>query len=241
MTLQNTNQILPSGVAQPAEPEELKEDQSVQISINPEVLLALEKERLSIDQLFILIALHQERIGLLDIYDKKNENKKVLKLEYQDLYIHGFLQETETNQLYELSDRGKEFVEFITGFFEKPEEGDSNIKPLCEEFLQIFPKIKLPSGSYARVSIVEIEKKMKNFIKVFKPVFKKEYGFVLTHDDILQATRTYVSRYASKGYMFMQNSAYFIQKKDKSSLADEILAIKTNTPGEVLDKFTKVL
>ena len=175
-----------------------------------------------------MLAMYDETIGLLDLYDVNNTDKEVLILQYQDLYIHGFIEDDEGHSLYRISDKGKLFVESVRPLFknEEREEKENNLKELCKQYLELFPKIKLPSGKYARSNIVEIEKKMKIFLSTYRPRFKKDYGFMLTDEDILIATKGYIARYAKENYRFMVTSSYFIQKNEKSALADEIGAIK---------------
>lgn len=175
-----------------------------------------------------MLAMYDENIALLDLYDDENTNKEVLILQYQDLYIHGFIEEDDGHSLYRITDKGRLFIESIRPLFknQEREEKEGNLKDLCKKYLELFPKIKLPSGKYARSNIVEIEKKMKTFLNTYKSSFKKEYGFILTDEDILIATKGYIARYAKDNYRFMVTSSYFIQKNEKSALADEIGAIK---------------
>lgn len=202
-------------------------DQNVIILINKPILKVLRTERLDINQLFILLSLYEDFIGLLDYYDKDSQDKKIILLEYQDLEIHGFLKEG-TNTLYELTEKGKLFVEDIKPLINSIEvvkENNKSVGKLSEEFLLCFPKIKLPSGKYARVSIVEIEKKFAAWFKLYKPMFKSQ-GIIITNEIILKATKQYIARYEKDNYRFMVTSSYFIQKNEKSALADEILAIE---------------
>ncbi len=204
-------------------------DSQVGLLINSKVLAILKKERMDINQLFIMLALYNDYIELLDIYDNESTSKKVLIMEYQDLQIHGFIQSCKENKMFEITEKGKAFVEEIKPLLEPTEEETENaakLRELCEKYLLIFPKIKLPSNKYARVNVLEIEKKMKTWLRTYRPFFKKNYKFKLTHEDILNATSAYVGRYVKTGYLYMATSSYFIQKDEKSALADEILAMK---------------
>lgn len=244
MTLPNANKVIPLGVSY-AEITVKEETQHTHIVINPEVLTILKKETVTISELFVLLSLYHERITLLDIYDTDSTSGKILLYEYQRLLIHGFIQhpDGDSNILYELTNKGKEFVETISPHFELPEDEkqtETALKKLVTEYIEIWPNIKLPSNTHARATSVEVEKRLKSFLKVYKPVFLKDYGFKLTSEDILQATRLYVSRFEKTAYLYMANSAYFIQKKEKSALADEIVAMKNGTNNEGgVDKYTK--
>jgi hypothetical protein len=67
---------------------------------------------------------------------------------------------------------------------------------------------------------------MKVWLKINKPMFKKEYEIKITDQDILDVTKAYIDRYAKNGYKFMVTSSYFIQKNEKSVLSDELIATK---------------
>lgn len=211
------------------------EEQQVNIPIvlNKTILGLLRKYDVNINQLFVLIALYEDAYKLLDEYDQDFTNTKVLVEDYQYLQMHGFIkQASEGDTVYTLDEKGKSFVENIRVLFEIPDEEkqvEASMKKLCQDYLELWPKIKLPSGVYARVSSVEIEKKMRSFFKTYRLPFKKDYDIKLTPEDVLAATKAYIARYAGKKWMYMVNSSYFIQKKEKSALADEILAIKQGT------------
>lgn len=244
MTLPDISTALPSGLSTTENEVVEKEHQNIHIVLNPEVILCIQKESITINELFILLGLYHEKIPLLDIYDSKSTNSRILLYEYQRLFIHGYLKQGTETTLYELSDKGKAFVETVSPLFEldlDQKESDAQLKKLAHDYLELWPKIKLPSGSYARVSVVEIEKKIKSFFKSYKAMFWKEYGFRLTTDEVLQATKQYIARFEKTGYMYMANSSYFIQKKEKSVLADELIAIKNGLTESSVDKYTKRL
>lgn len=245
MTLTTTNSILPPGISQESPTEDSKELQTVFITVNDKVLELLKEEDLDINQLFIMLAMDENKIPLLDKYDNNNEKKKVLILEYQDLQIHGFLAASgpESTVMFDITDKGREFVCLIKGYFddqEEEKESAAELRKLAADYLEVFPKIKLPSGKYARVASPEIEKKLSTFKKKYKPYFKKSFDTQLTNEEILQATKNYVNRYAKTGYLYMVTSSYFIQKNEKSALADELIAIRQGLT-QVKDKFEKQL
>jgi hypothetical protein len=208
--------------------EEKLENQRVFMLVTPQLLKILAGEKMDINQLFILLAMHDDYISLLDIYDKNSTRTRVMLMDYQTLVLHGFIRDSDSVKLYDLTEKGKSFLEKVLPLMEVAEEEkitEAAIKQLCQDYLMLFPKIKLPSGKYARVSSVEIEKKMKAWLRTYGPMFKKE-GLKITGEHILTATKNYITRYAKDGYKFMVTSSYFIQKNEKSALADEILAIK---------------
>ena len=148
--------------------------EKIHLIINKNVLIELKKERVTVSQLFILFSAYNNATELLDIYDNRTTDDQVLIFDYQGLLIHGFLTESSKGFLFEISEKGKEFVEKIHSMmdFTQDSQDEMNIKKLCQDYLELWPKIKLPSQKYARVSILEIEKKMKTWLKVNKPSFK---------------------------------------------------------------------
>ena len=77
---------------------------------------------------------------------------------------------------------------------------------------EIFPPGSSTTGYRFRGAKLEGLKKMTKFVDT--------YDF--TREEIFQATKNYVDKFAMKGYMYMQQAHYFIDKKDSgSSLAAE--------------------
>ncbi len=147
----------------------------INLEINIPVLQKIKKERININQLFILFACHQGAINLLDIYDNKSTDQEVLIFDYQDLLIHGYLSEGESH-LYKITEAGKDLVEDIMELMKGPEaEKETNVSALCSTYLLLWPKIKLPSNTYARGSQPDIEKKMKSWLRVYKPFLLSYY------------------------------------------------------------------
>ena len=211
----------------------------INLTINSEVLYRIKREKVNINQLFVLFACYQEALNLLDMYDDSTTNMEVLVFDYQDLMIHGFLADASTEQgisLYKLTEAGKELVEELIELMGPSDEAEQikGLKDFCRTYRELWPNIKLPSNVYARASAPDIEKKMKSWFRVYRPYFKKEYGIKLTEQDILDATKSYIARFSKDGYKFMANSLYFIHKNDKSSLAEELLAIKTGVEKTVV-------
>lgn len=215
------------------------------ISISEDVLKRMKEAKININQLFILSALYNEGTNLLDIYDDNRKNQEVLILDYQDLIIHGFLSEADI-KMYNLTERGHSLIQELEILMKveqaKPEEVKSDIRKLSQQYLDLFPRVKLPSNQYARASVIEIEKKLSSWLKINKPMFKVEYNHVLKDEDILTATKNYVDRYAKTGYRFMKTSAYFIKKDNSSALTDELIALIQGVDKEDnINKFEKQL
>jgi hypothetical protein len=83
-----------------------------------------------------------------------------------------------------------------------------------DQYREIFPKGKLPSGVPAR-----------NNVKILTENFRwffSEYDY--TWEEIMKATKMYVNEYRQNNYMYMQNSQYFISKQDKHKVKTSKLA-----------------
>lgn len=82
---------------------------------------------------------------------------------------------------------------------------------------EIFPTGSNNSGYRYRGNRLEGLKKMTKFVD--------QYDF--TKEEIFQATKNYVDKFAIRGYAYMQQAHYFIEKKDSgSSLASECEGVR---------------
>jgi len=83
-----------------------------------------------------------------------------------------------------------------------------------DQYRDIFPKGKLPSGVPAR-----------NNVKILTENFRwffSEYDY--SWEEIIKATKMYVNEYQRNNYVYMQNSQYFISKQDKHKVKTSKLA-----------------
>jgi len=96
-------------------------------------------------------------------------------------------------------------------------ESKSDVDSWIEEWRNIFPEGINNLGYRYRGSKSECLKKMIKFVTHYK--FSKE--------EIFEATRRYVERFSTRGFMYMEQAHYFIEKKDRgSSLATECESLK---------------
>lgn len=84
---------------------------------------------------------------------------------------------------------------------------DSIDEDFLVQYRELFPKKKLPSGSYARVDIKDLRQAFKKFFK----------NYSYSKDTVLQATKNYINEYSNKDFMYMKNSYFFIDKKGEPS------------------------
>ncbi len=103
---------------------------------------------------------------------------------------------------YAMTEEGKIVLKKVEALFqekiveEKPVISDDFIG----QYLELFPKGKLPSGKSARVNRRDIEKAFKWFFQNY------EYSW----ETILKATAYYVDSFEKQKFMYMRNSQYFI-------------------------------
>ena len=89
---------------------------------------------------------------------------------------------------------------------------------------EIFPPGSNTGGYRYRGNRLEALKKMTKFVDL--------YDF--TNEEIFQATKNYVDKFALKGYMYMQQAHYFIEKKDSgSTLASECEGVRERDVEQV--------
>lgn len=94
----------------------------------------------------------------------------------------------------------------------KKKKKDLDVHKWYPYWREIFPQGSNSSGYRYRGNNLEGLKKMVKFVDT--------YDF--TKEEIFQATKNYVERFAIRGYAYMQQAHYFIEKKDSgSSLAAE--------------------
>jgi hypothetical protein len=85
---------------------------------------------------------------------------------------------------------------------------------MVQKYLDIFPKIKLPSGKQARAD--------KRNIRVNFDWFFKTYSY--DWETVIKATSHYVDEYERKNYMYMKTSQYFISKMNPDKSRESELA-----------------
>lgn len=110
----------------------------------------------------------------------------------------------------QITDKSIIFIEEINGFFKKNKKKTSQILmggdflKNIEQYNQIFPNVKLPSGKYARANV-------KNLENAFRWFFD---NYTYDWDILFAATKKYVSEYRENGYQYMRTSQYFVRKQE---------------------------
>lgn len=76
------------------------------------------------------------------------------------------------------------------------------------KYRELWPKMMLPSGVYARASMTELRTQLTKFLKTYK----------YDQETILKATSVYLEEKEADGFEYTKNSYYFISKKGEPSL-----------------------
>lgn len=120
-----------------------------------------------------------------------------------------------------MTDKALQVLEEVNSFFDTNHvEKTNNIlgkdfKEKVNAYRELFPKGKIPSGKYARVSNSELEKKFLWFFKKYPD---------LTWEIVLKVTKDYVEQYESNNYMYMRTSSFFISKEENNRTVTSDLA-----------------
>jgi len=102
-------------------------------------------------------------------------------------------------------------------FSKKKKKEKSDVHTWIDIWREIFPAGSNTAGYRYRGNRLEALKKMTKFVDT--------YDF--TKEEIFQATKNYVDKFAIRGYAYMQQAHYFIDKKDSgSSLASECEGVR---------------
>lgn len=131
-----------------------------------------------------------------------------------------------------LTGTGKDLIDLVST---NVPAGKTVVKSFdADQYLNIFPKGKLPSGKVARVN--------KKIINDAFTWFFKNYDY--NWDTIISATSMYVDEYENKNYLYMKNSQYFIRKQmsDKSwesELANYCELVQSGYTGEEANHFSE--
>lgn len=109
-----------------------------------------------------------------------------------------------------LTGKSIEFIKELESYFKSSKKKTSsallgdNFMDNIDEYLEIFPKFKLPSGKYARTDKKNLENNFRWFFETHS------YDW----DTVLNATKMYVDEYERQGYKYMRTSQYFIRKQN---------------------------
>lgn len=171
-----------------------------------EIFNLLIKKNLSPNQLYILYCIKYK----IKTNDFVNDALEIKRLESGD-----WLEADIT-----LSGKSVMLLQELETFFKTSKKktstvimGDNFIENI-DEYLDIFPKFKLPSGKYARSDKKNLENNFRWFFD----------SHAYNWETVLNATKLYVDEYEATGYKYMRTSQYFIRKQGSDKTYDSELA-----------------
>jgi|21_taG_2_1085346.scaffolds.fasta_scaffold80170_2 predicted transcriptional regulator len=177
-----------------------------------ELLQKILKENITPDQLLLLYSI-DERISVPQI-NPKSQIGFLVKEGYVD-------QHKKENKLsYTITKEGKSIIRKYNNYFIKAKK-KTNIQLMGKDFAQkleeyrnIFPAGRLPSGKPGRQNVRSLETAFRWFFE----------NYEFTWDEIMKASRMYVNEFEDKQFLYMKNSQYFVSKQDKHKVKQSDLA-----------------
>jgi hypothetical protein len=124
------------------------------------------------------------------------------------------------DSLYTMTPQAKLLIVQLDNYFIKAKKKtDSqlmgkNFVDKINNYREIFPAKKLPSGKPARNNVKALGEAFRWFFETYDH----------TWEEVHKATRMYVNEYRDADYMYMQTSQYFICKQDKHRVKHSTLA-----------------
>lgn len=150
------------------------------------------------------------------LYCKKNNVNPVLNINISIEYAR-LLNAEWIDSNNELTSKSIILVQELDSFFKVSKKKTSkqvlgeDFLLKIDEYLDIFPKFKLPSNKYARSDKKNLETNFRWFFETHN------YSW----DTVLEATRLYVNEFERQGYKYMRTSQYFIRKQNSAERSFE--------------------
>jgi hypothetical protein len=144
--------------------------------------------------------------------------KQTTNKEKYELVLNGYLEKKDDK--YIMTQEAKLICIKLDNYFVKAKKKTDiqlmgkNFVDKINNYREIFPAKKLPSGKPARNNVKALGEAFRWFFETY------DY----TWDDVIKATKMYVNEYRDAQYMYMQTSQYFICKQDKHRVKHSTLA-----------------
>lgn len=144
--------------------------------------------------------------------------KQTTNKEKYELVLNGYLEKKDDQ--YIMTQEAKLICIKLDNYFVKAKKKTDiqlmgkNFVDKINNYREIFPAKKLPSGKPARNNVKALGEAFRWFFETY------DY----TWDDVIKATKMYVNEYRDAQYMYMQTSQYFICKQDKHRVKHSTLA-----------------
>lgn len=158
---------------------------------------------LSPNQHYLLICISNKEKPRREACTHLHEDIRILRLK-------GYIDKHE-----EITSDGAKALKEIRKALREPEKNSPIVDTdNIQNYINLFPKKRLPSGKLARSSPKNLEPRFQWFFK------NHDY----TWEEVLLATKMYIKEYENKGYNYMRCSMYFIKKVDVSKTPESTLA-----------------
>jgi hypothetical protein len=223
---------------------------SIEIQFNKKIISKIKSYNFQVDQLgsvlFVLFALYEGKVDLLDEFDDSNKQRRAIFL-YKELELRDLLTFSKEgdNTVYVLTQKGIDLIEFIktnssevtaekiavVGVEQLKEEITDGIESWIEQWVDLFPRGIKSGGKLVRSDKKECARKMGFFIK--------EYNY--DRETIIAATKAYIESKRQEGWTFMRCATYFIYRVEESTKSktsdlaawcDQVLHEKDNPSQE---------
>ena len=174
-----------------------------------EIFQKITEEKITPNQMLLLYSIKEKT--QVPILIPKDELPNLIEL--------GFVEKNES--VYTLTSKAKLLITKLDNYFIKSKK-QTNIQLMgkdftakIEEYRNIFPAGKLPSGKPGRQNVKALAENFRWFFETYDHSWEA----------IIKATKMYVNEYRATDYKYMMTSQYFISKQDKhkvkvSELAD---------------------
>lgn len=184
----------------------------------------MDEPRFPLWDMVLLIFIYEKQTGFIEALHGENFIEFDVSVRY--LEENGYAKRFGPNPAdLTLRQRGVDLFKKYVGTKSKKKQND--VHTWIDQWREIFPKGSNQSGYRYRGNRLEALKKMTKFVE--------QYDF--TKEEIFQATKNYVDKFALKGYMYMQQAHYFIDKKDSgSSLASECEGVQERVDNPVKER-----
>lgn len=187
------------------------------------------KYNITPNEFYILACMHYKLTS--QSFSNKSLSMDVRSLSLKKLIVNN-------NHKFDITDEGKKIFE--SAEVKKVIKKKKYVKPtvtleMVAEYVELFPKGKLPSGKLARSD--------KRNLKVLFEWFFNHYEY--SWQTVMKATKLYVSEFQMTGYKYMRTSQYFISKANSDRTRESELAnyclmiINGSQPGKSTDHFSE--
>jgi len=191
--------------------------ENLKIELNANIIKRLKAEDIYSDHMmscvFIMFALNEKRIDLLDEFDDSNKNKRAILL-YAQLEYKGFLEKTDkvVKHNYKLTLKGQKLVNYI-----RAEYAQASDNELTSEILEtaVVPKSIPRDSEWISQYIAMFPEHLQdheNIVRLRMQEFMKTFSYDI--EAIMHGTKMYINELAESqtGFEYCQRSMYFIMK-----------------------------